>query len=68
MTRLSPQYIVDSKGRKKAVVIPIKQFDIVVDRLADLEDALFLDQADDDALEFVDYREVRAELKKEGRL
>ena len=68
MKRLSPQYIVDSNGRKKAVVLPIKEFDRLIDRLGDLEDALFLDQADEDDLEFTDYREVREELRKEGRI
>ena len=68
MIRLSPQYIVDSQGRKKAVVIPIKEFDLLVDRLGDLDDALYLDETDEDSLEFVDYEEVRSELKKEERL
>ena len=45
MPRMSTQYIVDSRGRKRAVVLSIKEFDRLMERLEELEDALALDEA-----------------------
>ena len=68
MQRISTRYIVNSRGRKTAVVLPIKDFGRLMDRLEELEDALALDEAVQNAVEFSDYRELRDELRKEGRL
>jgi hypothetical protein len=40
MARTGPQYLIDEKGRKKAVVLGIKEFRALLQRLEDLEDAL----------------------------
>ncbi|HLF03921.1 MAG TPA: type II toxin-antitoxin system prevent-host-death family antitoxin [Dehalococcoidia bacterium] len=68
MPRTVTEYIVDSKGRKKAVVLPVKEFDRLMEHLEELEDALALDEAVGKAEEFTDYRQIREELKQEGRL
>ena len=68
MPRTVTEYIVDSKGRKKAVVLPDKEFDRLMEHLEELEDALALDEAVGKAEEFTDYRQIREELKQEGRL
>ncbi len=68
MNKASPQYIVDGKGRKKAVVLPIKEFNRLMEHLEDLEDALALDEAVKNSQEFTDYQEIRDELRQEGRI
>ncbi len=68
MRNPTSEYIVDSKGQKKAVILPIKEFNRLIERLEELEDALSLDQAMESVQEFSDYRQVREELKREGRL
>jgi len=62
------KYLVDEKGRKRAVLLDIKEYQRFMQRLEEMEDALSLDEAVHTAQNFRDYREVRAELKREGRL
>jgi len=62
------KYLVNDKGEKKAVLLGIKEFQQFLQRLEDLEDTLSLDEAVRSAQSFRDYREIRAELKREGRL
>ena len=62
------KYLVDENGRKRAVLLDIKECQQFLRRLEELEDALSLDEAVRTAQSFRDYREIRAELKREGRL
>jgi len=62
------QYLIDDKGKKKAVLLDIKDYQQFIKRLEDLEDALSLDEAVRSARSFKDYSEIRRELKQEGRL
>lgn len=62
------KYIIDRKGRKKAVLLDMKEYLRLLARMEELEDALDLDMAAHTAQEFRDYREIREELSKEGRL
>ncbi len=68
MTTTDTKYVVDEKGRKKAVLLNIREYSRLLARLEELEDALDLDEAVRQAQGFRDYREVREELHKEGRL
>ena len=68
MVRRKPQYVVDSHGRKKAVLLGVKEYLAMLDRLEEMEDALELDEARRSDDGFRDYREVREELKKDGIL
>ena len=61
-------YLIDKKGRKKAVLLDMKEYSRLLARMEELEDALDLDTATRIAQEFRDYREIREELLKEGRL
>jgi PHD/YefM family antitoxin component YafN of YafNO toxin-antitoxin module len=63
-----PRYIVDQHGRKTAVVLDIKEYQKMLDWLETLEDTLDLDEAVRQARRFRDYREIRQELQKAGRL
>ncbi len=66
MAPARPQFVADDKGRKKAVILSIKGYQELVERLEDLEDALELDEAARDTESMRDYRDIRKELKEEG--
>lgn len=68
MPKVGTDYIIDNRGRKKAVILSIKEFNRLMERTEELEDALALDEAIENAQEFTDYRQIREELKQEGRL
>ncbi len=68
MATSDTQFVVDKKGIKKAVVLNIKEYSRLLDRLEELEDALDLDNAVRTAQEFRGYTEIREELVKEERL
>ena len=63
MLNIKPKYVVDEKGRKTAVVLSIKDYRALMQRLEDLEDALDLDRAVESATGFREYSEIRAELQ-----
>ena len=54
------RYLVDEKGRRKAVLLDIKEYRQFLQRLEELEDALSLDEAIRSAQSFRNYDEVRA--------
>lgn len=66
MATTGTKYLVDERGRKKAVLLDIKEYSRLVSRLEELEDTLDLDEAVRTASSFRDYREVREDLKREG--
>ncbi|MCY3871406.1 MAG: hypothetical protein OXG87_17795 [Gemmatimonadetes bacterium] len=63
MLNIKPKYVVDEKGRKTAVLLSIKDYRALMQRLEDLEDALDLDRAVETATGFREYSEIRAELQ-----
>lgn len=68
MSRASTKYLVDSQGRKKAVLLDMTEYVRLVSRVEELEDALDLDQAVRTAEGFRELEAIRDELKGEGRL
>lgn len=66
-TRMT-RYLVDERGRKRAVLLDMKEYSRLLRRLEELEDTLALDEAVGTASGFRDYREVRIELQREGRI
>ena len=68
MTTNATKYVVDEKGRKKAVLLDIKEYSRLLARLEEMEDTLDLDKAIRQKQGFRDYREVREGLHKEGLL
>lgn len=68
MSTIGARYIVDDKGKKKAVLLNLKEYSQLMAHMEELEDALDLDKAARSAEGFRDYREIRKELEKEGRL
>ncbi len=68
MPKINPQYLVDDKGEKTAVLLTIKEFQLLMQRLEDLEDILEMDAVVKTETEFRDYQDIRADLIKEGKL
>ena len=65
---VNPQFVIDAKGHKKSVLLDVADYERLMQRLEDLEDALALDEARHAARGFRDYTDVRAELRKAKRL
>ena len=67
MTKISPQFIVDSVG-KKMVVLPQIQFDAIMEELEELEDIKRYDAAKKRKQVFVDadvaFQQIEAKRKK----
>lgn len=45
MITLHPQYIIDANGQKTSVILPVKEFDAIMEELEDLEDIKLYDKA-----------------------
>ncbi len=66
MLKIKPQYLVNNKGEKTAALLPIKEFQLLMQRLEDLEDTLEMDAAVETETEFRDYQDIRSELMRES--
>ncbi|HMP30458.1 MAG TPA: hypothetical protein PKD85_12715 [Saprospiraceae bacterium] len=44
MTKLNPQYITDQKGNKISVILPIKDFQALLEEIEELEDVALYDE------------------------
>jgi len=64
MLKINPQYLVNDKGEKTAALLSIKEFQLLMQRLEDLEDILEMDAAGEAETEFRDYQDIRADLIK----
>ena len=64
---METQFLTDKKGNRTAVVLPIKQYNKMIEKLEDLEDVRIYDEAkkEDDGyrISFEDYLKTR-EAKK----
>lgn len=45
MIAVHPQYIKDANGQKSLVILPVKEFDTIIEELEKLEDIKLYDQA-----------------------
>ena len=45
MIAIHPQYIKDANGDKSLVILPAKEFDILMEQLEDIEDIILYDEA-----------------------
>ena len=62
MVKLHAQYIVDTKGRRRAVQLPFNEFRRLVDLIEDLEDLAYLKAHRRDKL--IPMAKVHASLKR----
>jgi PHD/YefM family antitoxin component YafN of YafNO toxin-antitoxin module len=63
LTRLKLQYVTNETGEKEAVILPIEEFNELVE---DLEDLVVIAERQDEAT--IPFNQVIDELKKDGRL
>lgn len=63
MIEIKPKYITDEKGKKISVVLPIKQYEALLEELEELEDIKLYDEAkkedDGERILFSDYLKNR---------
>ncbi len=48
MTAIHPQFITDIKGKKVSAIIPIKEYERIIEEIEDLEDIILYDQSKND--------------------
>lgn len=68
MIQLNPQYVIDDTGERKAVLLNISEYQQLLQRLEDLEDALELEEAIETEHDFKGYNEIKREISKLGLL
>lgn len=61
---IKPQFLIDKKGNKTAVVISMKDYNNLMEFIEDLEDAHDLLQAEKKATRFTPYEKFRKEWLK----
>ena len=61
--RLHPQYVTDSDGRRKAVILPVEEYE---ELLADLDDLAVA--AERREAPTIPHQEAKAELRRDGHL
>lgn len=58
-TKLREKYIVDSEGRRKEVVLSVKEYEALLQELEDLRDAQYVDRAEQSAEGFVSLDDLK---------
>ncbi|MGR3317173.1 MAG: hypothetical protein ACUZ8O_01660 [Candidatus Anammoxibacter sp.] len=59
LEKVNPQYIVDEKGQKTAVVIDFNKYKNLLEFIEDLEDSIDLTNAELEATDFTPYEKFR---------
>lgn len=62
---IKPEYIVNKKGNKKAVVLSLKEYENILELIEDLEDTNDLLRAEREATSFMPYDKFRRTWIKE---
>jgi hypothetical protein len=57
--KINPEYIVNTKGNKRAVILSLKEYENILASIEDLEDANDLLKAEREATSFMPYDEFR---------
>jgi len=63
MLQLQEQYVIDAKGKKTAVLIPLEQYEMLLEDLHDL--AIVVEQREE---ETVSFDEIKQRLREDGLL
>lgn len=64
---MSTQFVTDNHGKKLAVILPIKEYNKMVDDLEELEDIKLYDSAKKGKQQFVDAEKAFAAIEKKRR-
>jgi len=62
MIALHEEYLVDSEGHKKAVVVPIEEWELILEQLEDMDDIEAYDRAKAEGSESVPFEDVLKRL------
>jgi hypothetical protein len=65
MLTLNPSYIVDARQKKKSVLLPMAQWNRVLDALEELEDVRAYDRAKASGGEFIPFEQAVNEIVRE---
>jgi len=65
-TKTHAKFIVDAKGRRTAIVLPMNEFGAIIRELQDLRDAHYVDEAEVSSVAFIELGELRASLAKKA--
>ena len=60
------RFIIDSRGRKTAVLLPIADYDALLRELQDFRDAQYVDDAEATAEGFIEIGELRRKLARKA--
>ena len=63
MLQIHPEYIVDASAQRRAVVLPLDEWERIVDELDELEDIRLFDQARETADEEVPFDQAMREIE-----
>lgn len=65
---MSARYVVDENGNKVSVILPVEEYERMVEELEEFEDALAVDQVRDAVArgedEFIPYEQAREEIAR----
>jgi len=64
MKLLEKQFITDNKGKKISVIIPMKDYNFIIEELEELEDIRLYDKAKNKKQSFIEANEVFSEIEK----
>ena len=64
----SRQFVVDAKGKRVAVLLPIEEYEELIEALEQRDDIRALKEADAEGGEAIPWEQVKAELRAEGKL
>ena len=66
MPRLKENYVVNAKGRRTAVILPIDEYEAIMQENQDLRDAQYVDKAEASAEGFAELNELRRGLSRKA--
>ena len=62
--KLHPKYIIDSDSNKTSVILTLKEFNYLIEKIEDLEDVILYDEAKKRKQVFREAEEVFEEIEK----
>jgi hypothetical protein len=66
--RRAHEFVVDGKGKRVAIVLPIEEYEELIEAVEQHYDALAVAEADAEGGEAKPWEQVKAELRAEGKL
>lgn len=64
MVKLHPQFVIDSNQQPKAVMLPVQEWEQIMDELEELDDIRAYDEAKADTSEAVDFEQALRDIEQ----